>query len=547
MATKKTQATKKQGASAAASAAGSGSVRVLVELKVSRTAGPEAALSLGAPSFESAGFAVDEGFGAVPLGTPPEAAATLEAEHEERVLVRGSIAEDQMAELEQQEHIEGVWLDTRIAAFPAGDPAGEEQRPFVDTVESAAFGTCPIPPCDCSPSVAKGDFAAVRRYLGVDQIWAAGHRGSGIVVGVVDGGITTPARVAGGRVPKVVGGPKSDWGQKAFWGRHGEMTGSDVLAMAPDARLYDIRLPDATIGDPLSAQISDAIAGYHWAINRHRADGTPHVLTNSWGIYQKAWDPVYACDAAHPFTRKVVEAVNEGILVLFAAGNCGQACPDGRCGGDVGEGKSIWGANGHPRVMTVGAANIQEQLIGYSSQGPACLDPHKPDFCGISHFKGYFAVDTGTSAACPIVAGVVALLKQAKSGLTQDAAKQALKRTAKNLGTAGWDRASGSGIIQAKRAYDLIRPTRPCQRELANARRYYTLYRRTRRRIYLCYYYYWAALYFRCLYLRTRNRRYLCAFYLWAARYLLCLYRATGNRRYYDLYRRYLTAYRRCR
>jgi hypothetical protein len=46
--------------------------------------------------------------------------------------------------------------------------------------------------------------------------------------------------------------------------------------------------------------------------------------------------------------------------------------------------------------MTVGAVNKDEEFVGYSSRGPACLDSDKPDFCSVSHFTGYFASDSGT-------------------------------------------------------------------------------------------------------------------------------------------------------
>ena len=121
-----------------------------------------------------------------------------------------------------------------------------------------------------------------------------------------------------------------------------------------------------------------------------------------------------------------------------------------------GPGRSIWGANGHPRVMTVGAVNKNEQFVGYSSQGPAALDPHKPDFCSITHFTGYFNSDSGTSAATPIAAGLCALLKQAKPSATHNSIKAALIATAKDIGPVGWDQHSGAGIIGGKRAYDRL-------------------------------------------------------------------------------------------
>jgi hypothetical protein len=180
------------------------------------------------------------------------------------------------------------------------------------------------------------------------------------------------------------------------------------------------------------------------------------ILSNSWGMYQKSWAPDYATNANHPFTRKVVQVINAGVLVTFAAGNCGSQCPSGRCGADTGPGRSIWGANGHPDVITVGAANIQDQWIGYTSQGPAALDPKKPDFCAPSHFKGARSSDNGTSAANPICAGVIALLKSHDPKLKQKRVKEALGETAKNLCAPGWDRNSGFGMIQAERTFNLL-------------------------------------------------------------------------------------------
>ncbi len=516
-------------------------IRVIVEMARPREEEPTASMRAAAMA-DPLGFQVDAGFEPIPVESTPDGsrAMSLEEAGETSVIVRGTIASDQKDALAQRPGVEAVWEDTPIAAFQV-----DEDTVFVEPKETAAMGACPIPPCDCAPGTPKGTLLDVAKYLGADQIWAGGNKGQGIVVGVVDGGVTTPSRVAGGKINGVIDGPKADWGKKRLWGGHGEMCATDVLGIAPSAKLYDMRLPDGTPGETLSALISDALAAFQWAINRHKADGTPQILTNSWGIYKKSWDPVYATNANHPFTRKVVDAVNEGIIVLFAAGNCGGTCPDGRCGGDNGPGKSIWGANGHPSVITVGAANTKEQLIGYSSQGPAALDPQKPDFCSISHFKGYFASDTGTSAACPIAAGVVALLKQCNKGLTPAAAKAVLKGTAKNIGPAGWDQHSGSGIIHAGRAHQKVCKvvtTVRCQRERALVIRYRDLYRRTKNKKALCYYYYWLGRYYCCMYRATGKRAYLCRCHYYLGKAHCCMYQITRNRRYLCRCYRYLGA-----
>lgn len=431
----------------------SGKLSVLVEML--STPGASAVVASAALREETVGsLELDEEFQPIPLGGGGlEAAAGLGIAGAPTYVVRARVDDEAaMAELRKRPDVVEVWHDTAIAPFQTG--------------------ACPIPPCDCSPGTPKGTIADVANYLGVSQVWAAGFRGTGIVVGVVDGGITAQGRpVKPGetarRIPRVIGGwPTADWGTEASrWGEHGNMCSTDILGMAPDAQLYDLRISGAP---NIPSTISRALQAYQWAIDQHKVNGTPHILSNSWGIFQETWDTTYARNPNHPFTRKVVEALDEGILVLFAAGNCGGTCPDGRCGADNGPGRSIWGANSHPRVMTVGAVNKNEEFVGYSSQGPGALDPNKPDFCSVTHFSGYFTSDSGTSAATPILAGAVALLKQGKPAATQDTIKAALKATAKDIGPAGFDQHSGSGIVRIKAAFDRLRyafpPSRPIVR-----------------------------------------------------------------------------------
>lgn len=458
-----------------------GEVRVLVELRVPRG---ETDAGLGmAQDIDVAGFEADEEYEPVPMETPSDAGAEFDADAEEVVVVRGTVTSDGREALEAQENVVGVYSDARIEPFAVDEvqppePGVSEPTPepgFPETVPvsgaemgteldvSPGMGACAIPPCDCNSGTPKGNIQTVARYLGVDQVWNAGYRGRGVVVGVVDGGIAAEGRASGGRkIPRVIGGwPTANWGTKAAWGEHGNMCATDVLGMAPEAQLYDLRISDAP---NIAGTLSDALAAYQWAITQHRRNGTPQVLSNSWGLYQKAWGPDYADDPKieHPFSRKVAEAINQGITVLFAAGNCGEACPSGRCGSDNGPGKSIWGANGHPQVVTVGAVNTRGEFVGYSSQGPAALDRNgiKPDFLSVSHFTGYFNSDNGTSAATPVAAGVAALLKQTDYSQSPEELKNALRWTARDIGPRGRDNHSGSGILRANQAFDYVRRSR---------------------------------------------------------------------------------------
>lgn len=440
----------------------------------------EADVESAAAQVSLPGLKVDAGFAAMPIEAASahqrgdlEAAglaSALESAAEDTFIIRGEIDEADRESLMAQDDVVMVWTDAEVTGFGECNCGGGGREtvspdqeaidlPDIDAllsmddqvVQAPDLATSsPCPPTDCDPGVAKGTIADVARYLACHRLWAKGIRGGGVAVGIVDTGVDKT------KVPNVVDGwspnPSIPWGVDG--GSHGSMTATDALGMAPDAQIYDIGLLKSQ--GSISGLLSDAIAGYQWALNKYKATGKPQLLSNSWGMYQKAWAPDYATDPNHPFTRKVVEVINAGMIVTFAAGNCGQVCPSGRCSGDVGPGRSIWGANGHPRVMTIGAANIKEEWIGYSSQGPAALDPKKPDFVAPSHFKGFTSSDNGTSAANPVCAGVLALLRGHDPKLRQDAAKKALQETAKDLCGQGWDQHSGYGMINAERAFNKL-------------------------------------------------------------------------------------------
>ena len=135
-----------------------------------------------------------------------------------------------------------------------------------------------------------------------------------------------------------------------------------------------------------------------------------------------------------------------GIDVLFAAGNCGQFCPDNRCGGlDRGPSRSIWGANSLQHVLTVGAVRADDMWLGYSSQGPGqqFLGKAKPDFCATSQFAeddDGFNINTGTSAATGLTAGVIAALRSRWNSATvsPQALQQILHQTARKPTSVPW-------------------------------------------------------------------------------------------------------------
>jgi subtilisin family serine protease len=406
-------------------------VRVIVELRI-----PKLDMSLVTElisAYEDYGFKPDKEWRAI---LPTEKSISLTSEPTKgTICIRGDIPEDKMDELRQAPNVENIWTDAKIVPFNSG---------------TALDITLPCESYDCDHTTAKGDLEEVVRYLGVDYIWKDGCKGKNITIAICDTGVNKEkvAAYSDGWSPSPIymPGADSDTGHE-----HGTMCAFDASYICPDAKIYDIGVLKGSGG--IEGALSDAISGFQWAIDRFKRDRTPQVMSNSWGIYQESWAPDYAKDVNHPFTRKVKEAIKLGIIVAFAAGNCGPICPSTRCGVDIGSGRSIWGANSLTEVVTFGAANIRGEWIGYSSCGPGALEAKKPDLCSISHFKGYHNCDNGTSAATPVGAAIIALLKSHKINLSPADVRDVLQKTCRDCCSSGWDVQSGSGIINAKAAY----------------------------------------------------------------------------------------------
>lgn len=64
----------------------------------------------------------------------------------------------------------------------------------------------------------------------------------------------------------------------------------------------------------------------------------------------------------------------------------------------------------------------------------------------------YTNIFNGTSAACPQVAGVAALMLSANPQLTESQVRVILQETARDLGTSGWDATYGYGLVDAANA-----------------------------------------------------------------------------------------------
>ena len=127
-------------------------------------------------------------------------------------------------------------------------------------------------------------------------------------------------------------------------------------------------------------------------------------------------------------------------------------------------GGSIFGHAAAAGVFAVGAISASDpgndDVETFSNQGPselyfpARVTRNKPEACGIDGATitgagGFSNPFYGTSAAAPHVAGVAALLLQARPSGTPAEITAALQNTAVDIGAAGYDPIAGSGRIDA--------------------------------------------------------------------------------------------------
>jgi subtilisin family serine protease len=297
--------------------------------------------------------------------------------------------------------------------------------------------------------------------LGVQQAWAQGANGTGVVVGIVDTGANVQHEALKDhfRGTNADGTFSYDYNfMDAVNGRteayddhsHGSHvagtsvggTADHLTGMAPGAKFISAKV----FNSGGSSSTATILKGLSWMLAPTKSDGTgadptkaPDIVSNSWGnsngaslSYIDAW--------------KAFEAA--GIIPVVAAGNAGP------------RGGTIGAPGSYAQSITVGATDKNDKVASFSSRGPNPIKDkdgkplQKPDVSApgvdvVSASKNgnAYMKMSGTSMATPAVSGVIAVLLSKFPNLTAEQVRTVLDQSAVDIDAPGVDPNSGYGRV----------------------------------------------------------------------------------------------------
>jgi subtilisin family serine protease len=296
----------------------------------------------------------------------------------------------------------------------------------------------------------------VLQALDVQQAWTV-TQGRGVVVAVIDSGVNPQVSDLAGSVitgPDLSGVHTSPsdpgWGVHGTWmasliAGHGHgpggsgIDGSGMIGTAPAATVLSIRVitdsadPNhrAYEREPASKGQRELAAAIRYAVN-HGAK----VISMSLGYSEQS----------RPVRVALQDAYDHNVVVVASAGNSGDAA------GAAGTGHAPYSFPAdYPGVLAVAAVNSSGAVASFSSENLS-VQVAAPGY-GVpaqGRDDGYWSV-SGTSPACALTAGVVALIKAKYPHLTDSEVISAITSST-NPSTrpqGGYDEQIGFGVVDA--------------------------------------------------------------------------------------------------
>ncbi len=280
-----------------------------------------------------------------------------------------------------------------------------------------------------------------------DKAWDVTAGSPGVRVAVIDNGVQywhpdlSDRFVAGELGYDFVGrdeDPRPDNPSlaEAFHGTHvsgiiaGVMDNATGIAGWAQVQLMAVRV----LNDSGSGSLSDLASGIRWAVDRGC-----RILNMSLGANANITPVSEAC----------VYAAQKNAVLLAAAGNDGTSV--------------IQYPAALPQCISVGATDQASELADFSNYGPE-QELVAPGVNILSTgLNSAYVLASGTSMACPQVAGVAALILAANNSLTAVRVRSILAASALDMGEVGRDVIFGYGFVSAYRALELAASMRAAE------------------------------------------------------------------------------------
>ncbi|HWG91444.1 MAG TPA: S8 family serine peptidase [Candidatus Thermoplasmatota archaeon] len=277
------------------------------------------------------------------------------------------------------------------------------------------------------------------KIIGAETAWDKTLGTTAIKVGVLDTGINRNHEdFVGGRVLQgydFYNGDNDPNDQGGWCSYHGSHTAGTIGATTGNAKgmagMAQVQiLPVKAFGGGLCGGSTTALVNGL----KYIADQGSHVSSNSWG----------SSSASTALNDALTYAHNKGTIHVAAAGNSGS------CTNCV---SYPWKSK--PAItIVVSATDSKDAFASFSSEGPE-VDVAAPGVSTLSVDGGTttgYKTMSGTSMACPHVAGVAALIKTLNPSMSFSSLEGRLQSTAKDLGASGKDDKFGYGRVNAAAA-----------------------------------------------------------------------------------------------
>ena len=370
------------------------------------------------------------------------------------------------------------WTNTLVVYCPKGTvpdsvlnlrfvnyskPVGHYQ-PYIDTISITPY-THPFPTSTkkktqevWTPEQYGNSYAQIAIHTG-DQLPAAGFKGEGMLIAVIDAGwgffdtlSCFKSLYDNGQIKGYRNLVPDHHGLYDTTELHGSYVTSimattwpdSLIGTAPEADYYFIRSENADIEEPLEEDL--------WMMAVELADSLGADVINSSLGYTTFDDSIRFpsdyrdCNGNSLISQVAAKAVEKGIIVCVSAGNSGD---------------KPWHFVGRPadarNVLSIGAIDVDAQLAPFSSVGPSFDGRIKPDVVSVGW--NTFVVNqyectaqgNGTSFSSPMMAGLSACLWQSLPDKSATELIQIIKESSHNYSTP--NNYVGYGIPDVYQAY----------------------------------------------------------------------------------------------